>query len=599
MDSQKRMLIALGLSFALTLVYMTVFAPKSPPTPVGAPAATQVAERDAGASVAPATTSVPLPAPAPSEGPVREVERDFPLVRYLISSRGGGLIRAELEGEKMREQVHVSFREGLKQLLTGKEPFRPQMQMAIPVPGQPLPLSISISGSAPVSESLNYRVETGGERQLTLLGAQSGWEVSKAIEWSADGLHLSYLVTVKNTGSQPAGGELGIHYVRAVEPASEEKPSFFGGVGNLSGAACRLGDDLKKLLPDEKPPAEHRGPINFFGIDQQYFLVAIFPLDGPLEGRCVLTATPSVRSSTAYFPIQVMPGQSVTHRFGAYVGPKEMDALVNAPTQIPGASAATVSPHLEKTIDFGIWAFICNVLLWILKFFYKLFGNWGVAIIGLTVVVKVALVPLTHKAMVSGEAMKKLQPKIEEIRKKFPEDKELQNRETMKLYQEAKVSPLGGCLPMLIQMPVWIALFTTLRNSYEIYGEPFIRPIWSDLTYKDPTYILPLLLCITMIVTQKLQPQMMDAAQAKVMTYVMPIFFTAIILNYPAGLSLYIFTNNVLSIAQQYGLRKYLEKKGISQKADSKEKKQKPEKKEKKDDDGRQRSSLSGKRASR
>ncbi len=599
MDSQKRMLIALGLSFALTLVYMTVFAPKSPPTPVGAPAATQVAERDAGASVAPATTSVPLPAPAPSEGPVREVERDFPLVRYLISSRGGGLIRAELEGEKMREQVHVSFREGLKQLLTGKEPFRPQMQMAIPVPGQPLPLSISISGSAPVSESLNYRVETGGERQLTLLGAQSGWEVSKAIEWSADGLHLSYLVTVKNTGSQPAGGELGIHYVRAVEPASEEKPSFFGGVGNLSGAACRLGDDLKKLLPDEKPPAEHRGPINFFGIDQQYFLVAIFPLDGPLEGRCVLTATPSVRSSTAYFPIQVMPGQSVTHRFGAYVGPKEMDALVNAPTQIPGASAATVSPHLEKTIDFGIWAFICNVLLWILKFFYKLFGNWGVAIIGLTVVVKVALVPLTHKAMVSGEAMKKLQPKIEEIRKKFPEDKELQNRETMKLYQEAKVNPLGGCLPMLIQMPVWIALFTTLRNSYEIYGEPFIRPIWSDLTYKDPTYILPLLLCITMIVTQKLQPQMMDAAQAKVMTYVMPIFFTAIILNYPAGLSLYIFTNNVLSIAQQYGLRKYLEKKGISQKADSKEKKQKPEKKEKKDDDGRQRSSLSGKRASR
>src|SRR5260370_239545 len=330
MDSQKRMLIALGLSFALTLVYMTVFAPKSPPTPVGAPAATQVAERDAGASVAPATTSVPLPAPAPSEGPVREVERDFPLVRYLISSRGGGLIRAELEGEKMREQVHVSFREGLKQLLTGKEPFRPQMQMAIPVPGQPLPLSISISGSAPVSESLNYRVETGGERQLTLLGAQSGWEVSKAIEWSADGLHLSYLVTVKNTGSQPAGGELGIHYVRAVEPASEEKPSFFGGVGNLSGAACRLGDDLKKLLPDEKPPAEHRGPINFFGIDQQYFLVAIFPLDGPLEGRCVLTATPSVRSSTPYFPIQVMPGQSVTHRIGAYVGPKEVEALGNA-----------------------------------------------------------------------------------------------------------------------------------------------------------------------------------------------------------------------------------------------------------------------------
>src|SRR5260370_42346188 len=115
------------------------------------------------------------------------------------------------------------------------------MEMGIPVPGEPVALSISISGSAPVSESLNYRVETGGERQLTLLGAQSGWEVSKAIEWSADGLHLSYLVTVKNTGSQPAGGELGIHYVRAVEPAREGKPSLFRWGGNLSGGACRLG----------------------------------------------------------------------------------------------------------------------------------------------------------------------------------------------------------------------------------------------------------------------------------------------------------------------------------------------------------------------
>jgi YidC/Oxa1 family membrane protein insertase len=266
-----------------------------------------------------------------------------------------------------------------------------------------------------------------------------------------------------------------------------------------------------------------------------------------------------------------------------------MDALIQAPLRVPGGVAATAAaPHLEKTVDFGIWAFICNVLLVVLKFFYRIFGNWGVAIIGLTMVVKLALVPLTHKAMVSGEAMKKLQPKIEEIRKKFAEDKERQNLETMKVYQEAKVNPLGGCLPMLVQMPVWIALFTTLRNSYEIYAEPFIRPIWVDLTYKDPTYLLPFLLGVTMIVTQKLQPQMMDAAQARVMTYVMPVFFTAIILNYPAGLSLYIFTNNVLSIAQQYGLRKYLEKQGVTQKADKKEKK-----------DERQRSSLRGRRASR
>jgi YidC/Oxa1 family membrane protein insertase len=604
MDSQKRMLIALGLSFALTLVYMAFLAPRSTPSqaPRQAPAPSEIA--DAGAPAVPAQAAVAVTTAAP-EGPVQEVERDLKQVHYRVASRGGGLVRAELKGPKMREQVHLSFLEGISQAWSTQAPAKPQMQMAIPAPGRPLPLSVSISSAHPLSESLNYRIEEGSERELKFVGEEPGWDISKTIQWTPDGLHFLYTVMAKNTATQPASGELVVHYTRAVDPSSEEKPSFFGGVGNLSGAACRVGDDLKKMLPDDKPPAEHRGPINFFGIDQQYFLAALFPIDGPREGRCVLSATATVRSVSAHFPIQVQPGQTVTLRFGGYIGPKDMEALTKAPAEVPGVQAASVpSPQLEKTVDFGIWAFICNVLLVILKFFYRIFGNWGVAIIGLTVVVKVALVPLTHKAMVSGEAMKKLQPKIEQIRNKHAQDKERQNLETMKLYQEAKVNPLGGCLPMLVQMPVWIALFTTLRNTYEIYGEPFIRPLWTDLTYKDPTYILPMLLGVTMIVTQKLQPQMMDAAQARIMTYVMPVFFTAIILNYPSGLSLYILTNNILSIAQQYGLRKYLERTGHAQKAEPKETKRadtkeskKPDKKENKDE--RQRTSLGGKRASR
>ena len=154
--------------------------------------------------------------------------------------------------------------------------------------------------------------------------------------------------------------------------------------------------------------------------------------------------------------------------------------------------------------------------------------------------------------------MKKLQPRMEEIKKKFPDDRDKQNMEMMKLYQEAKVNPLGGCLPLLLQLPIWAALFTTLRTSYELYGEPFFG-VWSDLTSKDPTYLMPLALGVTMIITQRLQPQMtMDKSQAFMMTWVMPIFFTAIMMNYPAGLALYIFTNNLLSIVQQYALRKYL-----------------------------------------
>jgi YidC/Oxa1 family membrane protein insertase len=165
--------------------------------------------------------------------------------------------------------------------------------------------------------------------------------------------------------------------------------------------------------------------------------------------------------------------------------------------------------------------------------------------------------------MVSAEAMKKLQPKIDEIRKKWADDRERQNLETMKVYQEAKVNPLGGCFPLLVQMPVWFALFTTLRNSFEIYREPFIAPLWADLTYKDPTYVLPLALGVTMILTQRLQPQVgMDPTQAKLMTYVMPAFFSLLMLNYPAGLALYIFTNNLLTIAQTYGIKRLIRRRG-------------------------------------
>ncbi len=562
MDSQKRLLLALALSFAATMVYMMLFAPTAP---------TQMARTDVTAAAPDAGTSAAAPAEVPASQPPAvpptslpavELRRDLPFVHYAWSSRGAGLTRAELQGPKMREQVQLAFGEGLARLWGGKTPPAPQMDMGTAVPGQALPLAVSIQGAQPLSESANYRIEEG-DRQIRFITTTEAWEVLKTLEWTSEGQELAFTVSVKNLTTQPAAGDLVVHYARAVDPRNEEKPSFFGGVGNLSSAACSVGEDVRRLVPNDKPPPEYRGPIHFFGIDQQYFLAAVFPLGVARDGRCILTATATGRLAAAYFPIQVMAGQRVVERFGIFIGPKDIDVLTAAPARVPGVQAAPApGPQLEKAVDFGIWAFICKVLLLILNFFHRVFGNWGIAIIGLTVVVKLVLLPLTHKAMVSGEAMKKLQPRVEEIRKKFAEDKERQNRETMKLYQEAKVNPLGGCLPMLLQMPVWIALFTTLRNTYQIYGEPFIRPFWADLTYKDPTYVLPLALCVTMIVTQRLQPQMMDATQAKVMTYVMPVFFTAIILNYPAGLSLYIFTNNILTIGQQYGLKKYIEQKG-------------------------------------
>jgi YidC/Oxa1 family membrane protein insertase len=379
-------------------------------------------------------------------------------------------------------------------------------------------------------------------------------------------------ISIKNVSGNPVGGDLVVLATRAIDPGLEQAPSMFGGIGNQASVLCRVADDVKRKVPPSEGGGfgcggsnpvydlEEKGLVHFVGIDQQYFLTALWPKDAAADGRCALNATHTSRSASLAVPLTLQPGQTLTKSYGLFLGPKDLELLktVNATAAAP---ASAYDPGLEKTVDFGWWAFIAKALVTFLRFFHNLIGNWGLAIIALTVAVKLVLLPLTHRAMVSAESMKKLQPKMEEIRKKFPEDREKQNVEMMKLYQEAKVNPLGGCLPLLLQLPIWGALFTTLRTSYELYGQPFA--VWGDLTSKDPTYLLPLALGVTMIVTQRLQPQMtMDKSQAFMMTWIMPVFFTAVMMNYPSGLALYIFTNNLLSIGQQYGLRRWLQRTG-------------------------------------
>ncbi len=570
-ESQKRLLVALGLSFAAITVYMLVF-PPPPPDAGGADAGVVAAgPGDAGPL---AQAPVPPPAGTPEataegatpepEPPVRTVERKRQESAYTLSSQGAGFTSAVLLGPKMREQQELSLAQGYKKLFGGELPPAPQMNLMQPVPDQPLPLSLSIEGAAPLPAATRWAVEESGEGQVRFTTRRGPWEVIKTLQWPQEGFELTYTVQVRNTSAQPLSGELRVHHNRAIDPEFEHAPSLFGGVGNQSRAACHVGEELHKLVPDEEPPKDFQGPVHYFGIDQQYFLSVLYPLDGPRPGHCVLTATPTARQVTAGFPLNVNAGETVTLRFGGWLGPKDPDLLALAPgpqvLSAAGMTTAAWKPTLEKTVDFGIWELICRPLLFFMKWFHALTGNWGVAIILLTVLVKMVLLPLTYKSMVGMEAVKELQPKMEEIRKKYADDRERMNLEVMKLYQQAKVNPLGGCLPLLIQMPVWIALFTALRNSFDIYWEPFFGPVWRDLTYKDPTYLLPLALGVSMIITQKMQPQMMDAAQARIMIWVMPIVFTLTLLQYPAGLSLYIFTNNLLSIGQQYGLRKWLDR---------------------------------------
>ncbi len=573
MDNQKRLLIAIGLSLGLTLVYSKlVWEPQASKERQVAEEAALLA--DAGSpflAVGSADAGSPMAVGPAIDNkandvlPVRELTFARDSARYTFSTEGAGLAHALLLGKKEREQQEVSIGEGFKKLLGGAAEIPPQMDMARPVDGHPMPFAVSLVGSASVPGTARYAVVEESNGRVVFKTTQGPWEIEKTFTWKKEGYELAMQVVVKNLGSTPLSAELGVHSARAIDPSHEVAPSMFGGVGNQSNATCLVEDKVHRKMPSKDPAEEFKGTVRYSGIDQQYFLASVFPSGGALVGRCVLTSNATARIADTYFPITVAAGEKTTLQFGGFLGPKDFEMLSATPTLSAGggngAVVAQYSPGLEKAVDFGWWAVICKVLLTVLKFFHGLTGNWGVSIILLTVGVKLLLLPLTHKAMVSAESMKKLQPQMEAMKKKFPDDKERQNVEMMKMYQEQKVNPLGGCLPLLLQLPVWAALFTTLRTSYELYSEPFFGPVWTDLTYKDPTYILPLALGITMIITQRLQPQMMDATQAKVMTWFMPIFFTAIMMNYPAGLALYIFTNNLLSIGQQAALKRYLARK--------------------------------------
>jgi YidC/Oxa1 family membrane protein insertase len=226
-----------------------------------------------------------------------------------------------------------------------------------------------------------------------------------------------------------------------------------------------------------------------------------------------------------------------------YLGPKDLEQLEKG------------EGELGRAIDFGFFDPVAKPMLFILNLFYKFIPNYGLAIIFLSIAIKVIFWPLTHKSQKSMKEMQKIQPKIAELKEKYKDNKEELNRKTMEFYRTNKVNPLGGCLPILIQIPVFFALYRVLLNSIELRHAPFISFWINDLAAKDPTYISPLLMGASMFMQQKMTPTVGDPAQAKIML-VMPIMFTFMFLSFPSGLVIYWLVSNVLSIVQQYYINK-------------------------------------------
>jgi len=556
MESQQRLIFAVFLSMLLVFGWSYFFAPTPPGPDVELSGAPVTAEGQTATLPGPEPVGLPSAPTPPSDLPLKEIEMETPEVSIRLTTEGAGLLKAQLKGEKEREQESLSLADGYRKLFGKAFEPPPHIQLVQTATGSAPFWASAFEGTVHIPDTLRYAVVEETSRRLVFKAEHAGLGLVKVFEFE-DGNNVRLTLQLSNNTASPQSGTLWLKSPRDVPVGSEREPSFFGTLGNQASVLCHTGGKLHREMPHKDVATlSKEGPVNFVAIDKQYFVAALYMPNPALNppSQCRLKASPTSREADLGFALSLAPGSTTSVQLQGYLGAKDLQVLTSK-----GAL-------LEETLDFGWWAVICRLLLNIMRFFYGLVGNWGLAIIFLTVVVKVVLLPLTHKAMANAEQMKKLQPQINALREKYAKDRERLNMEMMKLYQTAKINPLGGCLPLLLQMPVWFALFTTLRTSYELYREPFFGPAWTDLTSKDPTYLLPVLLGVSMIVMQKFQPQMLEKTQAFMFTWVMPVFFSIIMLNYPAGLSLYIFVNNILSIGQQFALRRWFEKRAAKAK---------------------------------
>jgi YidC/Oxa1 family membrane protein insertase len=336
---------------------------------------------------------------------------------------------------------------------------------------------------------------------------------------------------------------------RDSSPASSSGSSGSMGMQPFLGAATTQPDDhfTKFTFEDmAEEPFKAQLPGGWIAMIQHYFLSAWIPNPGQTHTFSARVTRSGYNIAGFTSPAIVLdPGQSGEVGAGFFAGPKDQPRL------------KAISPYLELSVDYGWLWWIAQPLFWLLTKIHSLVGNWGVAIILLTVLIKAAFFKLSATSYKSMANMRRVQPKMVDIREQYADDKQKQSQAMMELYRKEKINPMGGCLPILVQMPVFIALYWTLMESVELRHAPFI--LWiEDLSVMDPYFVLPLMMGASMYFMQKLNPPPPDPMQAKIMQW-MPIVFTFFFLWFPAGLVLYWVVNNLLSMAQQYVITKQIE----------------------------------------
>jgi len=361
-----------------------------------------------------------------------------------------------------------------------------------------------------------------------------GISFKKIYTFTGDSYSITLDTQVTNHGLNKVAGNLNLLLPYPSQPKAGISRYETRDVVTLDDGSFST-EEIKKF---DKEPLRYATKVDWTGYADKYFLSTILSEDGSIASVLIKQGADSYLETTVTSPsFDLQPAQTHQVEYRLFFGPKGLDIL------------KAQGQGLEKALNLGWFSPIAKPLLYTLKYFYKYTHNYGIAIIIITLIIKILFFPLTHKSYKSMKDMQKLQPKMAELKEKHKDDRDTLNRSIMELYRTHKVNPLGGCLPMIVQIPVFFALYKSLMFSIELRHAPFM--LWiTDLSAKDPYYITPVIMGVTMFIQQKMTPTSMDPMQAKMML-ALPVVFTFMFLNFPSGLVLYWLVNNILTIAQQ------------------------------------------------
>jgi YidC/Oxa1 family membrane protein insertase len=404
------------------------------------------------------------------------------------------------------------------------------------------------------TESNAYALAEGKDQVEVRLVARdaTGGEVVKRFVFHRGTYEISVGYDLRNAGEKAIAPFAYFQFLRDGNQPSQEaaQTSAIAGVATFTGPAVYT-DETKFVKVDfkdiEKGKQSHakKAKDGWIGLVQHYFVSAWLPKDGVEREFFTNKVGDNLFTAGVIVPVgTVEPGATASVTMPLYIGPQETEALKK------------IAPGLELVVDYGWLYILAAPLFWVLKFIHGIVGNWGWAIILLTILIKLVFYPLNHKAGRSMAQMKVLGPKMEKLKQLYGDDRQKLNQAMMELYRTEKINPLGGCLPIVVQIPVFIALYWVLLASIELRHAPWLGWI-QDLSAPDPWYILPVVYAVSMFVQTKLNPQPADPVQAKVML-AMPIVFSIFFFFFPSGLVLYWVVQNLLSIAQQWHINRAL-----------------------------------------